>query len=53
MLKYFGEKVGLDPSNLSLHSLRREGCTYLAMCGATLEEIKTKGDWASDAVFIS
>ena len=51
MLNYFGGKVGIDTSELSSHSLRWGGCTYLAMCGASLEEIKTTGDWASDVVF--
>ena len=26
-------------------------CTYLAMQGASLEELKTRGDWSSDMVF--
>lgn len=51
MLKRFAEKAGINPDLVSSHSLRRGGCTYLANCGATLEEIKHRGDWASDAVF--
>lgn len=51
MLKLFANKAGIDPELVSSHSLRRGGCTYLASCGATLEEIKHRGDWVSDAVF--
>ena len=50
-LKYFGGKAGLDTEQLSSHSLRRGGCTYLASMGVPLEEIRVRGDWASDAVF--
>ena len=50
-LKIFAAKAGLDPSVISSHSLRRGGCTYLSMCGATIEELKVRGDWASDTIF--
>ena len=50
-LKLFAERSGLDPDSISSHSLRRGGCTYLSMCGASLEELKTRGDWTSDTVF--
>ena len=50
-LKLFSEAAGYDPSEISSHSLRRGGCTYLSMCGVTLEELKARGDWASDTVF--
>ena len=30
----------------------KEGvCTFLVMCGATIEEIKMRGDWASETVY--
>lgn len=50
-LRLFAARAGLDPSSISSHSLRRGGCTYLAMCGATMEELRTRGDWKSDTVF--
>ena len=50
-LKLFSEAAGYDPAEISSHSLRRGGCTYLSMCGATLEELKARGDWSSDTVF--
>ena len=50
-LKIFAAKAGLDPTAISSHSLRRGGCTYLSMCGATIEELKVRGDWASDTIF--
>ena len=51
MLKLFGAKAGYDPDLLSSHSLRRGGCTFLSVYGATLEELRTCGDWSRDAVF--
>lgn len=48
MLKLFSEKAGLEPTELSSHSL---SCTYLAMCGASLEELRVRGDWSSDSIF--
>ncbi len=50
-LKCFAEEAGLDPLLVSSHSLRRGGCTYLAMCGASLEELRVRGDWSSEAIF--
>ena len=40
MLKLFGSKAGYDPDLPSSHSLRRGGCTFLSLCGATLEQLK-------------
>ena len=51
MLKYFCERAGLNPGDYSSHSLRRGGCTFLSLCGATLEELRVRGDWASDTIF--
>lgn len=51
-LKLFSSEAGLDPVTISSHSLRRGGCTYLSLCGATLEELRTRGDWSSDTVFL-
>ena len=50
-LKMFAGRAGLDPSSVSSHSLRRGGCTYLSMCGASIEELRTRGDWCTDTVF--
>lgn len=50
-LKLLAGKAGLDPSSVSSHSLRRGGCTFLSLCGATIEELRTRGDWATDTVF--
>lgn len=51
MLKLFSNQAGLGEYYFTSHSLRRGGCTYLAMAGATIEEIKVRGDWASDTVY--
>ena len=50
-IKFLAYSAGLDPNDFTSHSLRRGGCTFLAMQGAPLEEIKTRGDWSSDTVF--
>ena len=50
-LKLLCVRAGLDPVVFSTHSLRRGGATYLRLCGATILEIKERGDWKSDAVF--
>ena len=47
----FAGRAGLDPSTVSSHSLRRGGCTYLSLCGASIEELRTRGDWCTDTVF--
>ena len=52
MLKHFAESAGYDPKDYSSHSLRRGGTSYLRSVGATIEELKTRGDWKSDAVMI-
>ena len=49
-VKLLSTGAGILP-NVTTHSLRRGGATYLRMCGATLAEIKERGDWRSDAVF--
>lgn len=51
MLKLFANKAGLGHVDFTSHSLRRGGCTYLSMAGASIEEIKVRGDWASDTVY--
>ena len=51
MLKLFGENAGYDPDLLSSHSLRRGGCTFLSLSGVTLKELRSSGDWMSDAIF--
>ena len=44
-------RAGLNAHDFSTHSLRRGGATFLRMCGASIYEIKERGDWKSDAVF--
>ena len=44
--------TGLDPSLYSTHSLRRGGASFLRLCGASVEVIKERGDWKSDAVYL-
>ena len=51
MLKFFGELTGLEVDCLLSHSLRCGGCAFLALCGASLEEIRSRVDWKSEAVF--
>lgn len=43
-------RIGLDPKNVGLHSLRRSGATYLHSIGVPLIDIKFLGDWRSLAV---
>ena len=50
-IKHFANCAGLDPDHFSSHSLGRGGCTFLAIQGASIEEMKTRGDWSSDTVF--
>ena len=50
-IKYLSDRARLHPGNFSTHSLRRGGATFLRLCGATILEIKERGDWRSDAVF--
>ena len=44
-------RAGLLQAEFSTHSLWRGGATYLQLCGASILEIKERGDWKSDAVF--
>lgn len=50
-IKHLAVRAQLRPANFTTHSLRRGGATFLRMCGATILEIKERGDWRSDAVF--
>ena len=50
-LKFSCEEIGLDPRLFSSHSLRRGGATFLLMSGATISEIRERGDWTSDCVY--
>ena len=42
--------AGMDPTKISLHSLRRGGATFAHTHGAKLPDIMAQGTWASDAV---
>ncbi len=48
-LKLVLRLCGLGDNNLSPHSFRRGGATYALTCGATAIDIKTQGDWKSNA----
>ena len=50
VLKMACTAIGLPPGEFSSHSLTRGGATFLRLCGASLEEIKERGDWRSDCV---
>ena len=50
-LKLLCARAGLEPSLFTTHSLRRGGATFLRLCGASITEIKERGDWRSDAVY--
>ena len=50
-LKYACGEIGLEARLFSSHSMRRGGATFLYMSGASISEIKTRGDWSSDCVY--
>ena len=50
-IKCLTERAVMEPGQFSTHSLRRGGATFLRMCGASIQEIKERGDWRSDAVY--
>ena len=52
VIKTIATIAGLDSSTFSTHSLRRGGATFLRMSGASLQVIKERGDWSSDAVYL-
>lgn len=43
-------RIGLNPSDMGMYSLRRSGATYLHGIGVPLIDIKVIGDWMSLAV---
>jgi hypothetical protein len=47
-LKVSIKVTGRDPRTISCHSLRRGGATLSFACGISGEQIKLRGDWASD-----
>ncbi len=51
-LKGWVRKMGMDPNDVSGHSLRRGGATYAMHCGVPTEVIKAQGDWASDCYLL-
>ena len=51
VIKCMCSMSGLNQHEFSSHSLRRGGATYLRMCGASIDEIKERGDWKSNAVY--
>ena len=51
-LKKLVTKIGLDPTNVAGHSLRRGGASYAFHCGVPSEVIKQQGDWHSDCYLL-
>lgn len=49
-LKLLVSRIGLDPKETGLHSLRRSGAQFLQSIGVPLSEIMFMGDWSSLAV---
>ena len=49
-IRRLASAAGLDSSLFSTHSARRGGATYLQHCGLSLDQIKEKGEWCSNAV---
>jgi hypothetical protein len=47
-LKLAVKACGLDPGEISCHSLRRGGATLSFQCGMTADQIKMRGDWRSE-----
>ena len=43
--------AGYQPNDYTCHSFRRGGATLAFRLGMTMNEIKKRGDWASDAVY--
>lgn len=50
VIKAMCARAGLPPGEFSSHSLRRGGATFLRLCGASIDEVKERGDWRSDCV---
>ena len=51
-IKQLCTMAAMDQSLFSTHSLRRGGATFLRLCGASVDVIKERGDWKSDAVYL-
>lgn len=46
-LKFLVEKIGKNPADSGLHSMRRSGAQFLMSLGVPLSEIMFMGDWGS------
>ena len=46
-LKYYLQRIGLDPKLFGGHSLRRGGCSWAFRAGVPVELLRTHGDWRS------
>lgn len=49
-IKHLVSCIGLDPTKVGFHSLRRSGAQYMNSLGISLPDIKSAGDWRSMAV---
>ena len=45
-----GGDGGCKPGGFVVAFIKEAGCTFLSNCGATIEELKVRGDWVSDTV---
>ena len=52
VLKNLCAKADLESAAFSSHSLRRGGATFMNLVGISLDEIKDRGSWKSDAVLL-
>ena len=50
-LKALAQYIGLRPTEVSSHSLRHGGASFMAAQGSDLLDIRARGGWASSAVF--
>ena len=50
-LKLISQRIGLNPTVVSSHSLRHGGASFMSAQGSSLVDIRARGGWASSAVF--
>ena len=50
-LKTLASTIGLDPGEVSSHSLRHGGASFMSAQGSDLLNIRARGGWASSSVF--
>ena len=50
-LNQLARAVGMDPSNITSHSLRHGGASLMSALGCDIADIRARGSWASSAIF--